>query len=107
MPELCFALFVKLCENLGALMPQLFPLAANPPCCALVCVMRRCANRGPGGGGGRADLDGMECDTSEIRIRSQPMKRSIAHVGELRAIFSTGLDNDERWPMACVTGVIW
>ena len=33
---------------------------------------------------------------SEIRNPSQPMKHSIAHVGELKAIFSTGLDNDER-----------
>ena len=34
---------------------------------------------GGGGGGGRADPN-------------QPMKHSIAHVGELKATFSTGLD---------------
>ena len=32
---------------------------------------------------------------SQIRNPSQPVKHSIAHVGELKETFSTGLDNDE------------
>ena len=32
---------------------------------------------------------------SDIRNPSLPMKHSIAHVGELKATFSTGSDNDE------------